>query len=189
MSTWQTVWETIAADFADIPDAAQLTRVTVRLLFAAVLGGIIGYEREQRGKAAGFRTHILVAVGAALFVLVMQQSGGSASDISRVVQGIVAGIGFLGAGTILVGRREEEIQGLTTAASIWLTAAIGVAAGLGREMTALLATGLALVVLALLPRFAAWALPPREPDPDAATTTPAEPPSAAASAKPRRARK
>lgn len=161
MSTLQTVWETITADFADIPDAAQVTRITVRLLSAAILGGVIGYEREQKGKAAGMRTHMLVAVGAALFVLVMQQSGGDHADVARVIQGLVAGIGFLGAGAILNARNEGEIKGLTTAAGVWLTAAIGVAAGVGREATAILATLLALVVLAVLPRFAGWVFPAR----------------------------
>ena len=134
MSTWQAVWQAIADDFSDLPDATQFTRITVRLVMAAVLGGAIGYEREQKRKAAGFRTHILVAIGAALLVLVVQQAGGTSTDVARVIQGLVTGIGFLGAGTILNGRQEKDIQGLTTAASIWFTAAVGVAAGLGREV-------------------------------------------------------
>lgn len=161
MSTWQTICQTVAEDFADLPDATHATRVIVRLLFAAVLGGIIGFEREHAGKAAGMRTHMLVAIGAALFVIAAQQAGGDRADVSRVIQGLVAGIGFLGAGTILNRSTEGEIRGLTTAASIWLTAAIGVAAGLGRESTAMLATLLALVVLAILPSFIAWVLPAR----------------------------
>jgi putative Mg2+ transporter-C (MgtC) family protein len=162
MSTWHAVWEAVAADFTDL-DAAQAARVGVRLLFAAVLGGLIGFERENKGKPAGMRTHMLVAIGAALFVIVVQQSNGSMADVSRVIQGLVAGIGFLGAGTILNGRHEGEVKGLTTAASIWLTAAIGVAAGLGRESTAILTTLLALVVLAALPWLADRVLPLREP--------------------------
>lgn len=184
MNTWQTIWQTAAQDFSDLPDPAQATRVILRLLCAAILGGIIGFEREHKGKAAGMRTHMLVAIGAALFVTASQQSGGDHADVSRVIQGLIAGIGFLGAGTILNGRRDEEVKGLTTAASIWLTAAIGVAAGLGREATAILATLLALVVLAVLPRFGAWALPARDPNP---TTTEPPPPSPTPSRTPRQA--
>ena len=89
--------------------------------------------------------------GAALFVLVSQQAGIGPADNSRVLQGIIAGVGFLGAGTILKGDAEGQVKGLTTAAGIWLTAAIGVAAGLGQEATAVLTTALALLVL--------WAIP------------------------------
>ena len=116
----------------------------------------MGYEREQAGKAAGLRTHMLVALGAALFVLVPQQAGVSAGDLTRVMQGLCAGIGFLGAGAILKPRQEGEIEGLTTAAGIWLTAAIGVAAGIGRESTALLSTVLALIILGVVPRTGRW---------------------------------
>lgn len=84
---WQQVWQTLQAEFADIADARQLTQVTVRLLIAAILGGILGFEREHKGKAAGVRTHMLVALGAALFVLVPQMSGNQADAMSRVVQG------------------------------------------------------------------------------------------------------
>jgi putative Mg2+ transporter-C (MgtC) family protein len=168
MGTWQAVWEAVASDFADL-DAPQAARVGVRLLFAALLGGAIGFERENKGKPAGMRTHMLVAIGAALFVIVVQQSDGTAADVSRVIQGLVAGVGFLGAGTILNGRHEGEVKGLTTAASIWLTAAIGVAAGLGRESTAVLTTLLALAVLAALPWLVDRVFPPHKPDapPDA----------------------
>jgi len=114
---------------------------------------VLGYEREQKGKAAGIRTHMLVAMGAALFVLVPQLGGMAVADMSRVIQGIVTGIGFLGAGAIIKHRTEEDTQGLTTAAGIWMTAAIGVACGLGRETTALISALLALAVLAILPRL------------------------------------
>ncbi|MFC3940903.1 methyltransferase [Pseudomonas gingeri NCPPB 3146 = LMG 5327] len=152
---WHTVWMTLQAEFADIGDAQQVTRITLRLLIAALLGGVLGFEREQKGKAAGVRTHMLVALGAALFVLVPQMSGAQADAMSRVVQGVIAGIGFLGAGTILKGHADEEgqhVKGLTTAAGLWMTAAIGVAAGLGRESTAVLSTLLALGVFSLMPR-------------------------------------
>ncbi|MBB6564034.1 putative Mg2+ transporter-C (MgtC) family protein [Acidovorax soli] len=148
---WHQVTTTVTEEFSDVPDAGEATRIVVRLAVAAVLGGLLGWEREHAGKAAGIRTHMLVAMGAALFVLVAQQVGISAADNSRVIQGIVAGVGFLGAGTILKGDAEHQVKGLTTAAGIWLTAAIGVAAGLGREVTAVLSAVLALAVL--------WAIP------------------------------
>ena len=151
---WQEVGQTIREEFADVPDASGVTRVTLRLMLAAILGGVLGFEREQKGKAAGLRTHMLVALGAALFVLVPQQTGVSNADMTRVLQGLVAGVGFLGAGTIIKGSSDEEIKGLTTAASIWLTAAIGVAAGMGREATAVLSTFLAVVILATVPMVA-----------------------------------
>ncbi|MDN3918972.1 MgtC/SapB family protein [Roseateles violae] len=150
---FDTVLATLLAEFSDLPDAAQLTRTLLRLGLAALLGGVLGYEREQQGKAAGVRTHMLVAMGAALFVLVPQLGGMPIGDISRVIQGIVTGIGFLGAGAIIKRDSEASVQGLTTAAGVWMTAAIGVACGLGREATALLSTLLALAVLALLPRL------------------------------------
>jgi len=150
---WQEVAQTIASEFSDLPDAAQVTRILLRLTLAALLGGLLGIEREQKGKAAGVRTHMLVAMGAALFVLLSQQSGMAHDDVSRVVQGIIAGIGFLGAGTILKGDDEEKVKGLTTAAGIWLTAAIGVAAGMGRESTAVLSTVLALAIFSLIPQL------------------------------------
>ncbi|MFN4119466.1 MgtC/SapB family protein [Acidovorax sp.] len=148
---WQQIATTVAAEFSDVPDAAQATRIVVRLGMAALLGGLLGWEREHAGKAAGVRTHMLVAMGAALFVLVAQQAGISPADNSRVLQGVIAGVGFLGAGTILKGDAESQVKGLTTAAGIWLTAAIGVAAGLGQEATALLTTLLALLVVWLIP--------------------------------------
>ena len=139
------MWDALAAEFSDLPDAAQATRLVVRLLVAGLMGALIGYDRERVASPAGLRTHILVALGAALFVIVPVQAGFSADDISRVVQGLVAGIGFLGAGAIL--KQEATVRGLTTAASIWLTAAIGMAAGLGQLVTALVATVFGLVVL------------------------------------------
>jgi putative Mg2+ transporter-C (MgtC) family protein len=145
--------QTLREEFSDLADVTQIARVLLRLLLAALLGGVLGYERESRGKAAGVRTHMLVAMGAALFVVVPQQGGMDSADISRVIQGIVAGIGFLGAGAIIKHASEQQVQGLTTAAGIFMTAAIGVACGLGRESTAVLATVLALVALALVPKF------------------------------------
>jgi putative Mg2+ transporter-C (MgtC) family protein len=147
------VLQTLQAEFSDVPDAEQFTRILLRLSMAALLGGVLGYEREVHGKAAGVRTHMLVAMGAALFVLVPQQGGMDVADMSRVIQGIVTGVGFLGAGAIIKRKSEEDVQGLTTAAGVWMTAAIGIACGLGREGTALLSTVLALVVLGLVPKL------------------------------------
>jgi putative Mg2+ transporter-C (MgtC) family protein len=150
------VLQTLASEFSDLPDLEQLTRVITRLLLAALLGGLLGWERESKGKAAGLRTHMLVALGAAVFVMIPQQAGLDDADLSRIIQGVVAGIGFLCAGTILKGRNEEQVQGLTTAAGIWLTAAIGVAVGLGREASAVLTALLALVIFAGLPAVDRW---------------------------------
>ena len=148
---WQEIWITVLSEFSDIPDATQIARITLRLLVAAALGGLLGYEREKQGKSAGVRTHMLVAIGAALFVLIPQQAGASTADLTRVLQGLIAGVGFLGAGAIILGTKQVETQGLTTAAGIWVTAAIGAAAGMGRESTAVLSTLVALFVLSVVP--------------------------------------
>ncbi|WP_334186857.1 MgtC/SapB family protein [Noviherbaspirillum sp.] len=143
------VWATIQQEFSDLNDVEQVTQVCVRLTVAIILGAVLGYERELRGTAAGLRTHMLVALGSALFVLVPLQTGMEISDLSRVLQGVVAGIGFLGAGAIIKLSGDKEVKGLTTAASVWLTAAIGISAGVGREATAVLSTCLALCILLL----------------------------------------
>src|SRR5436309_1673274 len=93
--------DTIHSQIFTIPDWAQLLRVSIRLLVAAVLGGIIGFERQREHKAAGLRTHILVSIGASLFALAPLEAGMALADASRVFQGIATGIGFIGAGTIL----------------------------------------------------------------------------------------
>jgi putative Mg2+ transporter-C (MgtC) family protein len=163
---WEEVTSTLAEEFSSLPDAAEVTRVMVRLLLAALLGGIVGYEREHKGKAAGLRTHMLVAMGAALFVLVPERGGMGIADMSRVIQGVVAGVGFLGAGAIIKRHSEEQVQGLTTAAGIWMTAAIGVACGLGREANALLATRLANVIHVMLPHVVSAPPPQADAEPD-----------------------
>jgi putative Mg2+ transporter-C (MgtC) family protein len=133
-------------EFASIPDPAQVARAVVRLFVAGLLGALLGAERESLGKAAGLRTHMLVALGAALFVLIPVEFGFQEGDIGRVIQGVATGIGFLGAGTIIKRKEESEITGLTTAAAIWLTAAVGLAAGAGR------------VSLAIVGALSAWAI-------------------------------
>nr|WP_314624517.1 MgtC/SapB family protein [uncultured Noviherbaspirillum sp.] len=148
MNEWfYDIWTTVLEEFSDLSDLKDWTRITLRLLVAAVLGALIGYDREARNRSAGLRTHMLVALGAAIFIITPMQSGMEIEDLSRVVQGIIAGIGFLGAGAILKLEHSERIHGLTTAASIWMTAAIGIAAGLGREMTATLSAVITLFVL------------------------------------------
>ena len=116
-----------------------------------MIGGILGYERERKGRSAGLRTHMLVAVGAALFVIGPTQAGMPIEDMSRVIQGIVQGIGFLGAGAIIVRTAQKEVEGLTTAANIWATAGIGVIVGLGLEATAVLSATIVLIILAAVP--------------------------------------
>jgi putative Mg2+ transporter-C (MgtC) family protein len=148
---WHEIRDVILADFADLPEVTDIVRVTIRLLLAAILGGILGWQREHAGKAAGLRTHMLVVLGSALFVLIPQQAGVSPGDLSRIMQGIITGIGFLGAGSILKLTEPGQIHGLTTAAGIWLTAAVGIAVGLGREASAILATLLAFMILSLVP--------------------------------------
>jgi putative Mg2+ transporter-C (MgtC) family protein len=120
-----------------------------RLCLSALLGGALGFEREWRQKAAGLRTNILIAMGATLFtVMSIDVSTGSGGDSTRIASGIVTGIGFLGAGAIM--RTGAGIKGLTTAAMIWVNAAVGVAVGGGEYRVATIATIVALVVLVLL---------------------------------------
>jgi len=139
-----------------LPDGAYFARVTFRLASAAVLGGLIGAEREYVGKAAGLRTHMTVALGCAAFVLIAIEGGSDNADLSRTIQGVAAGIGFIGAGAILKRTQEEDIQGLTTAATIWLTAAVGVAAGAGKVWLALVAVICAFVILTILDGVGRW---------------------------------
>ena len=142
--------------------------ILLRLLIAAALSGLIGYERERTGKQAGLRTHMLVAVGAALFVsftelftidsLPLAPPGPPGNlrlqiEPLATVEAIVTGISFLGAGTIFVSGRHGRVKGLTTAASIWVTAAVGIAVGLERYILAGGTTVLILVILQVLGRF------------------------------------
>lgn len=126
--------------------------ITLRLLIAMLLGGVIGIEREYRSKEAGFRTHFLVALGSALFCIVSQYGFGfDLKDSSRVAAQVVSGIGFLGAGTIIFQR--NVVRGLTTAAGLWVTAAIGLACGSGMFAAAAIATVLIIVGLEVLILF------------------------------------
>jgi putative Mg2+ transporter-C (MgtC) family protein len=122
-----------------------------RLGIAALIGGALGLERQLHGHWAGLRTHMMVALGSAIFVMAaMRLSGNEAGAVSRAVQGIAAGIGFLGAGTILKIGDRQEIKGLTTASSIWLSAGLGIAAGLAEYTLAAAAMCVSLVVLVVL---------------------------------------
>ncbi len=139
-------WEELTSG---LPDARQLVHVLIRLIAATLLGALVGFQREKAHKPAGLRTHILVSLGTAVFVLACSGVGMSMEGLSRVIQGIVTGIGFIGAGSILKLNEERDIQGLTTAAGVWMTAAIGVAVGLGSLGVALMSTILTLIILAL----------------------------------------
>lgn len=141
------LWEEL---HAGLPDPRQLAVVLIRVIFATVLGAIIGLQREKAGKPAGLRTHMLVSLGTAVVVLGCAASNMSHEGLSRVVQGIVTGIGFIGAGSILKLSEEREIKGLTTAAGLWMTAAIGIAVGLGVLGVALVGTFLTVIVLSLV---------------------------------------
>lgn len=141
----ETLLDELSAGF---PDLAQIVRLLVRLGIAMLLGAVVGFQRERYGKPAGLRTHILVAMGSALFVIAATESGMTSDGVSRVIQGLITGIGFIGAGAILKLGQDREIYGLTTSAGIWATAAVGVAAGLGLHGLALVSAILIWFVLA-----------------------------------------
>ena len=131
-----------------LPDRMHLAVVMLRLFAATLLGAVVGFQRERSGKPAGLRTHMLVSLGTAVVVSACAAVGMTSDGLSRVMQGIVTGIGFVGAGSILKLSQERKIKGLTTAAGLWITAAIGIAAGIGALGLALLATVFAVIVLA-----------------------------------------
>ena len=144
------LWEELTLGFLD---PKQLLRVFIRLLASTLFGAAIGFQRERAGKPAGLRTHTLVSLGTTVLILSCSTVGMSLDGLSRVIQGIITGIGFIGAGSILKLSEEHAIRGLTTSASIWVTAAVGVAVGLGSVGVALLSTLLALIILALVGRL------------------------------------
>lgn len=133
-----------------IPDRTHLGIVLIRVLAATFLGSVIGIQRQRVGKPAGLRTHMLVSLGTAVVVVACEGAGIGPDGLSRVVQGVVTGIGFVGAGSILKLSEEREIKGLTTAVGVWLTAAIGVAVGLGTLGIAVIVTVLTLLVLTVM---------------------------------------
>ena len=140
------LWQELSAG---LHNSEQLAHVVIRLVGAAVLGAIVGIQRESTRKPAGLRTHMLVSLATAAFVISCSGAGMSADGLSRVIQGIVTGIGFIGAGSILKLSEQHEIKGLTTAASVWMTAAVGVTVGLGSLGIGIMLTILALIILAL----------------------------------------
>lgn len=134
--------------------------ISFRLCIALLIGAIIGLDRQIRNKPAGLRTHMLVSFGSAMFILIIMQTGGlqdSPDALSRVIQGIATGVGFLGAGEIVRQSPQEshrlEIHGLTSAAAIWVSAALGIAAGCGLWQLGLIGSVLTLVVLNVFKRF------------------------------------
>lgn len=142
--------------FFDFPDLSHLGRVFIRLAAAALLGGVIGFEREIEHRSAGLRTHMLVALGAALFTVVPLEAGMNVADLTRVIQGVATGIGFLGAGTIIKLSEQYEVRGLTSAAAVWVTAAVGMSVGAGYLWPGLLAALLAWFILAILRGVDEW---------------------------------
>ncbi|MEG4345425.1 MgtC/SapB family protein [Microcoleus sp. A003_D6] len=131
--------------------------ILLRLCLAMFVGGIIGWERQLRHKPAGLRTHMLVSMGSALFILIplaIGKNGNERDAVERVIQGIATGVGFLGGGEILRGSQEEigkaEVHGLTSAAAIWVSAALGTAAGCGLWQLALIGALMSLFVLRVI---------------------------------------
>jgi putative Mg2+ transporter-C (MgtC) family protein len=125
--------------------------LTIRLTLALLVGGVIGWNRQAAGKPAGLRTHMLVSLGSALFVLIPLIASTSTDTISRAIQGVATGVGFLGAGEILHQSSDKSgkshVKGLTSAATIWLTAALGIVAGCGFWQLSLLSTLMTLFIL------------------------------------------
>jgi putative Mg2+ transporter-C (MgtC) family protein len=144
----QSVADALREEFADLANFGQACRLAVRLLVALALGSLLGYEREHVGKPAGLRTHMLVALGAALVTAAVELADLGVAEVGRAVQGLAAGVGFIGGGAILKLSEDKTIRGLTTAASLWVAAGVGITAGLGRYWAAVLGGALGFLVLA-----------------------------------------
>lgn len=167
------IWSALQDELSSVfPDLRVWVHVVFRLLLALFVSSIVGWEREREKKAAGLRTHVLVALGAAIFMLLSSQNGAVGGELTRVVQGIAAGIGFIGGGVILKLEQDRTVKGLTTAASIWLAASLGAAAGAGQGAVAITGALLCWFVLASLHHIekqmkSRWQMPippPREHD-------------------------
>lgn len=139
------LWEEITYG---LPDKRQFIQLVLRLLVSAAIAGLIGYQRQTSGKAAGLRTHILVSLGATILVSGVMFAGFASDAMSRVIQGIITGIGFIGAGTIL--KQHHDIKGLTTSAGLWATCAIGIVVGLGHLVVAVVAAVVVYLVLTVV---------------------------------------
>jgi putative Mg2+ transporter-C (MgtC) family protein len=161
MSLGAALWQEL---LADSPGNLEIARIIVRLLVAVVLGGVLGFQRAHVGRAAGIRTHMLVTLGAALVVLAPQLTGMTSADLSRVIQGTLTGVGFIGGGVILKMSEQHQIVGITTAASIWLTATIGIVAGTGRLGLAVAGTILAYIILSVFFWIERWMVDKSRPD-------------------------
>jgi putative Mg2+ transporter-C (MgtC) family protein len=146
------LWQEIMAEVPTVHDALN---VVFRLFLAALVGAVPGLQREQLGMPAGLRTHMLVSIGAAIFMMAALEADASIDATTRVIQGLATGIGFVGAGAILKYKEGTEIRGLTTAASVWLTAALGTAVGAGRIWLPIVGGVTAFLVLSLFRRVEA----------------------------------
>jgi putative Mg2+ transporter-C (MgtC) family protein len=153
---WHAFWTGFAEDFSGPMDPHALGRLLGRLIIAAVLGGLLGLDRELKKKRAGLRTFMMVTLGSALVVIIAERVPDIGADISRVIQGVILGIGFLGAGAIIKHESSTDVVGLTTAAGIWFAAGIGLAAGLGQIVAAVVGTILALIVFIALAPIERW---------------------------------
>ncbi len=141
-------------DFTQLtPEFHQLIRITLRLLASLAIGTAIGLQRELTHKPAGLRTHMLVGLGTAMLLVGAAESGMDQAALSRIIQGLVTGIGFLGGGAILKLTTEREIHGLTTAAGIWMTASASAVAGVGQVAIAMIGTLFALLILIVFRKF------------------------------------
>lgn len=168
------IWQELTGGLSDV---REFVRVTFRLLAAMLLGAIVGLERESTGKPAGVRTYMLVALASALFVIVPLELGMPLAEVARIAQGVATGIGFIGAGAILKLRENREIQGLTTAAAIWMTAAVGMTVGLGGLGIGVLSVTLAWVILAIIGRITNYLdLANEKQNPDARKGNASDPP-------------
>ncbi len=150
---WQGVVAALGQEAGRLADPAELVQGVLRLIVAAAAGAVIGWQRQLAGKNAGLRTHMLVSLGAALLILAPLTAGVPVANITRVIQGVAEGLGFIGGGVILKLTEKQEVRGLTTAAGLWMTAALGVSAGLGRYLLVLIGAALAWFVLAVIRRF------------------------------------
>ena len=146
-ATMNILWEELTAG---LTNHDQLLRVFIRLFSAILLGGLIGLQRVRPRKPSGLRTHTLICLGTTVVLLSCSAAGISLEGASRVIQGIVTGIGFIGAGSILKLSEDHLVSGLTVSTRIWATAAVGIAIGLGRVGIALIAAVLIILVLAVL---------------------------------------
>jgi putative Mg2+ transporter-C (MgtC) family protein len=168
------IWQELTGGLSDV---REFVRVTFRLLAAMLLGAIVGLERESTGKPAGVRTYMLVALASALFVIVPLELGMPLAEVARIAQGVATGIGFIGAGAILKLSENREIQGLTTAAAIWMTAAVGMTVGLGGLGIGVLSVTLAWVILAIIGRITNYLdLANEKQNPDARKGNASDPP-------------